>query len=177
VYRTAVKNQITGTVKNDGRGVLVEASGSEDNLNRFIEGLRSNTPPLAAIREFTVEELSASDPFESFSIVESREGDVLEVDAARDTAVCENCLREMRDPKDRRYRHPFINCTNCGPRYTIIRKLPYDRPSTTMGQFTMCPRCKAEYTEPENRRFHAQPVCCPECGPVLKLHDAGGTVL
>jgi Hydrogenase maturation factor len=174
VYRTALQHGITGWVRNDGSGVIIEAIGRDAQLAVFIRALKTSPPPLAKIQSFDVSECPPCEPPEAFRITESSQGEAVEVDVTCDTAVCAACLREMNDPNDRRFRHPFINCTDCGPRFTIIQSLPYDRPKTTMAVFAMCDDCRKEYESPESRRFHAQPICCPKCGPVLSLLDNEG---
>lgn len=178
VYRLALRLGIKGDVRNDAEGVLIHAAGLKEILERFIAQLEREAPPLSIIRAIEASDsgISAEAP-PSFTISESMPGGKNEIDIARDTAVCEACLREMRDPNDRRFRYAFINCTDCGPRYTIITALPYDRPNTTMEDFVMCPKCRAEYEDPASRRFHAQPVCCPACGPELALLDNKGNVI
>jgi len=175
VYRLALRLGVRGVVRNDAEGVAINAFGTQETLDRFAGLLREEAPPLSVVRSIetsksgTAECLSAD-----FTIAESAAGRKNELDIARDTAVCEACLREMRDPHDRRFGHAFINCTDCGPRYTIIASLPYDRPNTAMADFPLCPACRAEYENPASRRFHAQPVCCPVCGPKLLFLDSKG---
>lgn len=176
VYRAAVRYGITGTVRNDGQGVIIHAHGEADALTSFIDELRTSPPPLSAVRQFEVKDIEAESIPDTFAIMESKSGEKADVDVTLDTATCPDCLREMNDPKDRRHNHPFINCTQCGPRYTIIESLPYDRPATTMKDFPMCPACEQEYKNPADRRFHAQPVCCPNCGPQLSFLDGDGAV-
>jgi len=173
VYRCAVECGITGRVFNDAAGVIIEAFGEEPQVREFVDRITLRHPPLAVVRSVERAAIAGGAP-PDFRIVQSRAGDRVEVDAARDTAVCAACLAEMRDPHDRRSGHAFINCTDCGPRYTIIKQLPYDRLSTTMAGFPMCPACGGEYASPVDRRFHAQPVCCPHCGPRLRLLDGSG---
>ena len=164
VYGLATRLSLTGWVRNTTAGVDIEVDGPHDSLEAFIQALRDEIPPLARIDEFQVTQKSP-DNFSTFEIVHS----VAIPDAFQpispDVSLCPDCLRELFDPADRRYRYPFINCTNCGPRFTIIEDIPYDRPNTTMAPFDMCPECEAEYNNPLDRRFHAQPVACPECGP------------
>ncbi len=178
VFRVARAHGIRGFVRNDGQGVFISAVARRENCDAFVDALKTTHPPLAVIRSFTAAPMAPFDEVREsglpagFAIVESDRGERIDVDITRDAAVCDNCLREMRDPHNRRYRHPFINCTDCGPRYTIIKDLPYDRPSTTMAVFTMCEECRKEYETPGDRRFHAQPICCPSCGPTLQLLGA-----
>ncbi|MBN2035639.1 MAG: carbamoyltransferase HypF [Chitinispirillaceae bacterium] len=175
VYRLAREMRIRGTVGNNPGGVLVNAYAPSPDIRRFCKRLVNEAPPLAAIVSIDCAAAGTSDYVpDDFTIVESQRGDTNEIDIARDATTCEACLREMSDPADRRFRHPFINCTDCGPRYTIMRSLPYDRQSTTMAGFPMCSKCRAEYDDPASRRFHAQPICCPDCGPRLVFLDAGG---
>lgn len=174
VYRTAVRLGIRGRVRNSPAGVVCDAAGSPETLERFVRALREEAPPLAAVRSVEVRESDAALRTDAFAIDASEYGERPEVDVTRDSATCAACVRELFDPDNRRFRHPFINCTECGPRYTIIRQLPYDRPGTTMQPFAMCPRCDAEYHDAADRRFHAQPVCCPDCGPRLWLADRDG---
>ncbi|MGA7828193.1 MAG: carbamoyltransferase HypF [Geobacteraceae bacterium] len=172
VYRLAVSAGLTGWVRNTPSGVFLEAQGPEDHLNAFREDLREKAPPLAVITSIESAEIPTTDE-SAFIILKSGEGEN-SIQIAPDGDVCPDCLRELFDPSDRRYRYPFINCTNCGPRYTIITGVPYDRPFTTMSSFPLCPRCRAEYENPLDRRFHAQPVACPVCGPRLELLDEEG---
>jgi len=172
VYRLAVNAGLTGWVRNTPSGVFLEVQGAEDQLNSFLEDLREKTPPLAVITSIETEEVPTAD--ESAFIILKSGGGENSIQLAPDGDVCPDCLRELFDPSDRRYHYPFINCTNCGPRYTIITGVPYDRPFTTMASFPLCPQCRAEYENPLDRRFHAQPVACPVCGPRLELLDAEG---
>jgi hydrogenase maturation protein HypF len=176
VYRLATGLGLAGTVRNDALGVEIVAEGDADVVDVFACRLRFDAPPLARIRELTVADTEPTGR-DGFRIELTDSAGGLDVDAARDTATCDDCLRELRDPDDPRYRHPFINCTNCGPRYTISERLPYDRPNTSMAGFAMCLDCELEYHNPADRRFHAQPICCWACGPMLELRDAGGEVL
>ncbi|MFH1731890.1 MAG: carbamoyltransferase HypF [Planctomycetota bacterium] len=176
VYRLALDHGIAGSVRNFSGGVEILAQGAPGDVDRFVRRLRDDAPPLARIRELAVTDLALSGET-AFRIETTGAAGGLDVDAARDIATCDACLAEMRDPSGRRYRHPFINCTDCGPRYTIIESLPYDRPNTSMKVFPMCPACEREYNDPADRRFHAQPVCCHDCGPALKLLDTDGTPL
>jgi hydrogenase maturation protein HypF len=172
VYRLAVKAGLTGWVRNTPSGVFLEAQGPEEHLHAFLEDLRDKTPPLAVISSIETEEIPTAN--ESAFIILKSGGGENSIQIAPDGDVCPDCLRELFDPADRRYRYPFINCTNCGPRYTIITGVPYDRPFTTMASFPLCPLCRAEYGNPADRRFHAQPVACPVCGPRLELLGAEG---
>jgi hydrogenase maturation protein HypF len=167
VHRLATGLALGGVVGNDARGVLIEVEGDPRLVAAFLERLRSEAPPLASISRVEHEEVTARGERE-FRIAASQPGSA-ETLVSPDVATCADCLAELADPTDRRYRYPFINCTNCGPRYTIITAVPYDRPYTTMAGFTMCAACAAEYHDPADRRFHAQPVCCPACGPQLRL--------
>jgi hydrogenase maturation protein HypF len=172
VYRMATERGLGGWVLNDAEGVLVELEGPAARIDDFLANLRDHPPPLAGIT--SVESCDVAPRGETaFGIAASAGGEKTAL-ISPDMAVCDDCLREMNDPRDRRYRYPFINCTNCGPRYSIIIDIPYDRPKTTMRAFTMCPPCRREYEDPADRRFHAQPSACPACGPRLALHDASG---
>ncbi|MGC9454837.1 MAG: carbamoyltransferase HypF [Phycisphaerae bacterium] len=174
VFRLAESLSLTGWVNNDARGVTVEVQGAADAVEQFAERLKSDSPPLAeitSVRQAPADVLTDED---SFAIAPSAGGELADAQVTVDTATCEDCLHEMFDPADRRYRHAFINCTNCGPRYSIVRRIPYDRPNTTMAEFSMCPQCAAEYHDPRDRRFHAQPVACPQCGPSVWLVDTRG---
>jgi len=176
VHRIASQWGIAGWVLNDSRGVTVEAEGPIEALAGFLWALRSDIPPLASISAFEISDLPPTGD-SGFAIRASVIGDRAQARIAADTYVCDDCRRELFDPADRRYRYPFINCTNCGPRYSIVTGVPYDRPLTTMADFVMCPACQAEYDDPSSRRFHAQPNACPECGPRLRLLTAAGDEL
>jgi len=172
VWRLATELGLDGFVLNDAEGVAIEAQGEAGALDRFLERLAGEAPPLARID--AVETRSAStQAVRGFVIAPSRAG-AARTGIAADTAVCDACLAELFDPGDRRHRHAFINCTQCGPRYTITAGLPYDRPNTSMRALELCAACAAEYANPSTRRFHAQPNACPSCGPRLSLCDARG---
>ena len=176
VYRLAGDLGLVGYVLNDERGVLLEVEGTDPDVARFLERLGREAPPLAVLERILCEErepLGAG----SFEIRDSARAGAADVPVSPDTATCTDCLRELFDAADRRFRYPFINCTNCGPRFTIVRSVPYDRPLTTMAGFVMCGRCQAEYEDPGHRRFHAQPNACPACGPSLSLLDGAGQPL
>lgn len=171
VHRLATELGLAGHVCNDAAGVFVELSGSSEAVTRWVERLQAETPPLARIDDVLVTPLAADAGTESpdpFRIVTSSAGGAVATLVPPDVGICVDCRRELFDPADRRHRHPFITCTNCGPRFTITRSLPYDRPTTTMAGFPMCPACRAEYGDPADRRFHAQPIACPNCGPTLR---------
>ncbi|MHB8382537.1 MAG: carbamoyltransferase HypF [Candidatus Binataceae bacterium] len=173
VHNLARRLALSGFVRNDSRGVLIEVEGIQHQVRDFIDSLRSEAPPLALIEH--LESAAGALVGESqFKIIESEAAGAPEVLIAPDIATCEDCVREIFAPDDRRYRYPFNNCTNCGPRFTIVTRVPYDRALTTMARFTMCSECAREYGDPSNRRFHAQPVSCPRCGPILRLVDRIG---
>ncbi|WP_148895782.1 carbamoyltransferase HypF [Geothermobacter ehrlichii] len=171
VYQLAQKHRLSGWVLNDARGVKIEVEGDAAAVDAFVQALQTEHPPLAVITSLQTREQPAAGG-SGFEIRQSVHGADARAQIAPDTHVCDDCLRELFDPADRRYRYPFINCTNCGPRYTIIEGIPYDRPKTTMADFPMCDACRAEYENPGSRRFHAQPNACPDCGPQLRLTDA-----
>ena len=171
VFRLATELDLSGWVRNTPAGVELELQGRAEQLASFRHRLQAELPPLAAISSLETCDLPASDTETGFVILPSSDGSV-EAQIAPDSALCADCLRELTDPADRRYHHPFITCTNCGPRWTIVTGIPYDRPLTTMAAFPLCPACEAEYCNPLDRRFHAQPIACPECGPQLKLIES-----
>ncbi|MCX5042148.1 carbamoyltransferase HypF [Aldersonia sp. NBC_00410] len=173
VYTTAAALGLSGSVRNDPSGALIEIEGETDNLDAFVHTLASNPPPLAVIESLTPHDLPACGGT-GFHIADTNQHGAGRTLASPDVAMCADCGAELRDPTNRRYRHPFINCTNCGPRFTIIAALPYDRPSTSMSGFAMCADCAREYADPADRRFHAQPICCPNCGPTLRFGDLTG---
>jgi hydrogenase maturation protein HypF len=173
VYRLAHQHALSGWVRNDGAGVIIEVQGAPTEIDSFVRRLSADAPRLARVESVETREQSPLPPAADFAIVESKAG-LVTTTVPADAAVCEDCLRELFEPHDRRYRYAFINCTQCGPRYTITRALPYDRAQTSMSGFAQCPACLAEYTSPEHRRFHAEPNACPVCGPGLVLVDAAG---
>ena len=179
VHRLAEELGISGSVGNDSAGVFIDAIGAPEMIEEFVRRLRADAPPLASVREVAVVGGVPTDgPLPTgFEIVASATTDGAITALPPDVAVCAACLAEMCDPHDRRYRYPFITCTECGPRFTITRHMPYDRPNTTMAAFALCAECRAEYDNPHDRRHHAQPLACPACGPQLALQDAAGTVL
>lgn len=175
VYRLACEMALPGWVINDARGLVIEVEGRSSALGHFIERLRAETPPHAVIHQLTAEWAAAAG-HARFEIRKSADGGGKSAAVLPDLATCPQCLSEILDPADRHYRYPFTNCTRCGPRFTILRALPYDRPNTTMRAFALCPECRAEYGDPGDRRFHAQPTACPACGPKLALwaREGGG---
>jgi hydrogenase maturation protein HypF len=172
VYGLAQRYQLTGWVRNTSAGVDIEVAGPPEKLAAFAHALQAEAPPLARIDTLAVQ-TGSGNGFAGFAIIGSQSLPGAFQPIAPDVSVCPDCRRELLDPQDRRYRYPFINCTNCGPRFTIIRDIPYDRPQTTMAPFAMCPACAAEYHDPLDRRFHAQPVACPLCGPHVWLETSG----
>ena len=181
VYSLATGLGLVGLVGNDLDGVFVEVEGPVTAVSEFLLLLERDAPPLARIERVTTRDI-APRRSASFAIAASEPAAPDGSGRRRtlisaDTATCADCLRELADPADRRFRYPFINCTNCGPRFTIVRDVPYDRPLTTMAAFAMCEQCAAEYHDPADRRFHAQPTCCPACGPRLTLLDPAGDIL
>ncbi len=176
IYRLATSRQLRGTIRNTSAGVTIEIQGPAESVENFVARLPLDAPPLARITSFAVVDVPCNGD-QDFRIVHSHEGAEVRTLISPDVAICPDCLREMFDPGDRRYRYPFINCTNCGPRFTIIRDIPYDRPSTSMAKFPMCPACLAEYENPLDRRFHAQPNACWKCGPRVELWDKSGNLV
>ncbi|HEY5268886.1 MAG TPA: carbamoyltransferase HypF [Anaerolineales bacterium] len=168
VYGLAVRFALTGWVRNTSAGVDIQVDGPQETLDAFVSALKNEIPPLARIDSFDIS-FGIPGRFSAFEIIHSEAVEGAFQPISPDVCVCNDCLRELFDPADRRYRYPFINCTNCGPRFTIITDIPYDRPNTTMAPFAMCPDCAAEYQNPLDRRFHAQPVACPVCGPRVWL--------
>src|SRR5512140_792371 len=171
VYRVALQVGVGGRVLNDAAGVVIEAFGTGALLDRFIAELQRDRPPAAEVRSFAVREI-APRPVREFTIAASAVSAERRVSRPADLARCPDCEREIFDPANRRYRYPFTNCTNCGPRFTIARDVPYDRPATTMSPFVMCKECRREYESVDDRRFHAQPNACPVCGPRLFVRES-----
>ena len=177
VYRRAVELGLAGFVRNDSAGVLIEVEGDPSTIDALAVSLRDDAPPLARVDEVVSASIEPIGTDSGFRIEHSEEHGAPAVPVSVDTAPCSACLAEVADPTDRRHRYPFTNCTDCGPRYTIVVSVPYDRPATTMAGFTMCAACQAEYDDPADRRFHAQPNACPTCGPQVAWRQPDGTVL
>jgi hydrogenase maturation protein HypF len=179
IYRTAVKNGLTGYVRNRGdAGVEILIEGNEQRIQNFLHDLKEKKPPLAQIHDIITTTLQGKSEYEKFTIYKSSEETALSGSVIPpDIAICNECLQELRNPKDPRYEYFFITCTNCGPRFTIIERLPYDRENTTMREFPMCSFCQREYSDPLNRRFHAQTVACPKCGPKAYLATRNGELI
>lgn len=171
-WRLASRLALDGFVRNTGSGVLIEVEGEPELLDRFEAALRDEAPPLARIDSLVRQQIATVEGESGFVISESSGGEAMQTLISPDIAVCPACLADIADPGNRRYRYAFTNCTDCGPRYTIVERVPYDRPFTTMKEFGMCPECQREYADPADRRFHAQPNACPACGPKLELRDA-----
>lgn len=170
IYNLAKHYSLTGFVLNTSVGVIIEVEGLQDLINTFIRDISEKSPPLSVITKIEHNQIEIENS-KGFLITKSDESADISTLISPDTALCNDCLHELFDPNDRRYQYPFINCTNCGPRYTIIDNIPYDRPFTSMKNFKMCPECQSEYDDPSNRRFHAQPNACSVCGPQIQLYD------
>ena len=177
VFRQAVALGLAGFVLNDSDGVLIEVEGDRTKVSELCRLVGEAPPPLARVTSVDWDTLPGDGGLVGFSIIESTKGRVPNVAVSADSATCEDCLAEVDDPQDRRYGYPFTNCTNCGPRYTIVLSVPYDRPATTMASFKMCQQCQAEYDNPADRRFHAQPNACPVCGPQIAFYDPKGQLV
>lgn len=172
VHATATELGLSGSVGNSALGVVIDVEGDGETIDAFVARVRNRPPPLARVESVERED-SRPVGRQGFCIIETDAGSVGRTLAPADVGICDDCLRELTDPGDRRFRHPFITCTNCGPRFTIIESLPYDRAATTMKRFPLCTTCAAEYVDPSDRRFHAQPIACPECGPTLSFVERG----
>ena len=178
IYNLAKHLEISGTVSNNSAGVFIQAAAEQSRLDSFIARIKTEAPPLAEILSIDSTPIDAAQISQSaFSIQQSASAASANTAIPPDIALCDDCLKELLSPRDRRYQYPFINCTNCGPRFTIIETIPYDRPKTSMNVFPMCPACQEEYEDPTNRRFHAQPNACPDCGPQLSWHNSHGALL
>ena len=171
IFNLAVSHKLIGFVSNTPQGVIIEVEGTFDKINQFVDDIKPKAPPIAVITDINSQQITPTG-VTGFNIIKSDRNEKISTLISPDVAVCDDCLIELFDPNDRRYHYPFINCTNCGPRYTIIDNIPYDRPYTSMKHFNMCVDCQAEYDDPTNRRFHAQPNACPKCGPQVKLFDS-----
>ncbi len=176
IYRLANQCSLSGFIANTPAGVSIEVEGAPEKVEEFLLRLPQEVPPLAKLTALSDREIDPQGE-QSFRIISTRLDQPAKTLISPDIAVCEDCLRELANPRDRRFRYPFINCTNCGPRFTIIRDVPYDRARTSMDQFKMCAACQAEYDDPANRRFHAQPNACWDCGPQVQLLSASGTLI
>jgi len=175
VYGLALHHHLSGFVGNDNQGVFIEVEGQIEDIRAFLADVHDSPPPLSHIESIVQQEIALQGA-DGFAIVESQHQPAAHTLVSPDLCICPDCLRELFDPTNRRYRYPFINCTNCGPRLTIIQDLPYDRPLTTMSAFPMCPDCAREYHDPLNRRFHAQPNACPVCGPSVWFQRGSETI-
>ncbi|KIU16327.1 carbamoyltransferase HypF [Mycolicibacterium llatzerense] len=176
VYTSAAALGLSGSVRNDSSGAVIEVEGDTSAIAEFLDRLEHHPPPLAVVESVQTQDVPVRGGT-GFAITDTSHSAGGRTLASPDVAMCNDCAAEQRDPANRRYRHPFVNCTNCGPRFTIIASLPYDRAATTMADFPMCPDCAREYADPANRRFHAQPVCCPQCGPTLTFRDHNGATV
>lgn len=174
IYNLAIKHGLQGTVANTGDGVEIHTLCSSEELSAFVEAVQTQAPPLSRIRSLETKETDYTPEEEGFNIIMSSGTSSADAAIPPDIALCDDCFEEMNDPADPRFAYPFINCTNCGPRFTIVEKIPYDRPYTSMKVFPMCDACQKDYEDPTNRRFHAQPNACPICGPQLSWHDKSG---
>ena len=176
VFRLAEELKLAGWVNNSPQGVFIEVEGGRSALEKFLSRIEPEKPPRSSVQSL---ESSWLDPagYVKFEIRESESSGDKSALVMPDIATCPDCLRDIFDPQNRRFRYPFTNCTNCGPRFSLIESLPYDRANTAMRQFSMCPACQAEYDDPHDRRFHAQPNACPVCGPQLEFWDATGIIL
>jgi hydrogenase maturation protein HypF len=176
IYHLSKKYHLNGTVQNNQNGVIILVEGQERDLEKMVDEIKKYPPKLAKINEINIHHIPLAH-YKEFMIIPSRKNGSSVPWLPADAAICKKCLDEMNDPDNRRFHYPFINCTQCGPRYTIIKRLPYDRSNTTMKEFSMCHDCEVEYEDPLNRRHHAQPICCSDCGPTVTLYNQGGKSL
>ena len=176
VHRLTTQLGLSGFIRNTSQGAELELEGQPDQVTQFVPFLQQQAPVLARIRRVSTVSIPPTGET-GFHILPSVGETLPDTQVSPDVGICEDCLREMRDPNDRRYRHPFLNCTNCGPRFTIVQSVPYDRERTAMGAFPMCEDCQGEYTDITDRRYHAQPTCCPHCGPTLTYLVRAGTAV
>ena len=176
VHRQATRLGLAGWIANTAEGVTIEVEGAPERLDDLLDGLRQSPPPRAVVSEIDVSEAELRGDA-TFAIRASVTGGRRSAHISPDLTTCDACLAELSDPSDRRYRYPFINCTDCGPRFSIIKDLPYDRARTSMQRFGMCEACRAEYEDPPSRRFHAEPTACPNCGPRVALWNPAGGVI
>ena len=177
VYRLAGELNLVGTILNSDQGVVIDIEGEEPSLQRFIDSLSSAAPPLARITSLRQQSCARLKKFKEFTILKSVSLQKSQAIIPADIALCDDCLQDVLDPSNRRFSYPFTNCTNCGPRFSIVETIPYDRSTTSMKTFSLCHACRVEYEDPGNRRFHAQPNACVDCGPELSYHDANGVQL
>ena len=177
VYNLASRLQITGTVSNTGNGVHIRAAAQDERLSAFLEGLKNDAPPLARITSIEAVPLSTPPDCSDFTILASKGSEAAATSIQPDIALRRDCLAELLDPDDHRFQYPFINCTNCGPLFSIVEEIPYDRPKTSMKVFPMCDFCQSQYNDPTDRRFHAQPNACGDCGPQLSFHERRGAAV
>lgn len=177
VYNLALKYDIKGWVNNDEKGVNILLSSSEENIQNFINELKSNPPILARIDSINIEEITEIKKYETFEIIQSESSKNKSTIISPDIAICDDCIEDINDMSNFRYNYSLTNCTNCGPRYSIIKTVPYDRINTSMFSFELCEKCKNEYENPINRRYHAQPIACENCGPNVVLYNNKNEVL
>ncbi len=177
IHKQISDHSLLGWIRNTSSGAEIEIEGTPERVQLFLDELWTKAPKLALIETVDFDMLPELKHYTEFHIIQSKAEAERNTLISPDVCICDDCLAELRDPGNRRYRYPFINCTNCGPRFTIIKDVPYDRPKTTMGVFPMCPPCDGEYHEITDRRYHAQPTCCPDCGPQLQYYDATGVLL
>ncbi len=177
VFKQASRFAVSGTVTNTSDGVVIQAIAQDERLFSFVDSITADAPPLSRIIDLQVRPLDTPLQAKSFTIIASQASESSQAIIPPDIALCRDCEDELNDAQDHRYRYPFINCTNCGPRFSIVETIPYDRPKTSMKVFEMCNTCSAEYRDPMNRRFHAQPNACPVCGPQISWHDSDGAVI
>jgi hydrogenase maturation protein HypF len=171
IYDLATRRHLNGFVLNSTSGVVIEIEGTKQHVDSFVSAIKREAPPLSRIESIRIRKLP-SKGYQGFTIEQSAVLNGKSALISPDISICDKCLQELFDPADRRFGYPFINCTNCGPRFTIIKDVPYDRDKTTMHEFKMCPLCQEEYEDPTNRRFHAQPNACPTCGPQVELVES-----
>ncbi|MBW6488028.1 carbamoyltransferase HypF [Sulfurimonas sp.] len=177
IYNLAVSSGLSGEVSNNGQGVLILLDATKEELDEFVKQIRDNKPPLCEIDSIRITRIKKTKSFDGFSIEMSEVAKNLSSHIPPDIAMCSECESELHDKSNRRFEHPFITCTNCGPRFSIIKNLPYDRKYTSMDEFVMCEKCQNEYENPHDRRYHAQPIGCHECGPKLSLFDNSGNII